>query len=323
MVNSRNSKRAKPGKEVKTKGLTDTPRTIEFYHFVQEAQGKPVPDIDVIVEALEKIPENERWCNSSNKERFDCRYEGKGQALHKIKISITRSRARDKRLDTQTAKSSNLPLLDHEETCAESHLLIFPDNFVSFEFNPGGPRLSQLTEFFEEKWPDFGRLSFKAAVTKDFEKNLEKVKKFNQVSITISNSNSDLYMAMDPDYARSVEAERKRTGAAKIKTIYYAERGKNSIADFAQGWARKVFSAHADDEKIFKTLQMQFKGPDDDDAVKRSIINLTCSRITSKKEFPYSNPVTQKSIDSEQAYVLLREAYDANIERLKKSVAVS
>lgn len=322
MVRTRKMKDVKPKKEAKTKGLIDAPRTIEFYHLVQDAQGKPDPDIDAIVKALVLIPETERWCEINN-ERFDCQYEGKGSKLHKIKISITRSRARDKKLDTKTAKKSNLPLLDHEETCAESHLLIFPDNFVSFEFNPTGPRLSQLTEFFDKKMPDLGRLSFKAAVTKDFEKNLEKVRKFNQVAITISKANSDLYMALDPDYAKSVEAERKRTGAAKIKTIYFAERGKDSISDFAKTWARKVFSTHADDEKIFKTLQMQFKGPDDEDAVKRSIINLTCSRITSKKDFPFSDPVGQKSIDSEEAYKLLRIAYDENIERLKKSDAVS
>ncbi len=323
MVKSAINKTTSQPKQVKTKGLTDTPRTIEFYHFVQEAHGKPAPNIDTIIEALLQIPEPDRWCELSNNERFDFRYEGKGQALHKIKISITRSRARDKKLDTKTGKSSNLPLLDHEETCAESHVLIFPDNFVSFEFNPGGPRLSQLTEFFEKKWPDFGRLSFKDAVTKDFERNLDKVKRFNQVAITISKANSELYMAMDPDYAKSVEAERIRTGAAKIKTIYYSEKGKDSIAGFAKEWARKVFRSHANDEKIFKTLQMQFKGPDDDDAVKRSIINLTCSRITSKKDFPYSSPITQKSIDSEQAYILLRQAYDENLDRLKKSQAVS
>lgn len=323
MVQTRKTKTVKTQKDIKTKGLIDVPRTIEFYHLVQEELGKPAPDIEAIIKALVDIPEAQRWCEVNNNERFDCRYEGKGNKLHKIKISITRSRARDKKLDTRTAKSSNLPLLDHEETCAESHLLIFPDNFVSFEFNPSGPRLSQLTEFFDKKMTDLGRLSFKAAVTKDFEKNLEKVRKFNQVAITISKGNSDLYMAIDPDYARSVEAERKRTGAAKIKTIYYSERGKDSIKDFAKTWAKKVFNTHAEDEKIFKKLQMKFTGPDDEDAVKRSIINLTCSRITSKKDFPFSEPVGQKNIDSEQAYKLLRTAYDENIERLKKSEAVS
>lgn len=324
MVSTAKSKKTtKVAKQTKNKNLTDVSRTIEFYHFVQEARDKAQPDIENLVAQLLALPEAERWCELDNGERFDFRYEGKGQVLHLLKISITRSKARDKKLDTKTAKSSKLPLAAHEETCAESHLIIFPDNFVAFEYNPTGPRLSQLAEFLEKKWPDNGRLTFKAAVDKNFERNLQKVKRFNQVSVTISEGNSDLYRTIDPAYANSVDAERKRTGAAKIKTIYFSERGKNSLAAFAEGWARKAFAAHANDEETFKKLQMQFKGPDDEDAVKRSIINLTCSRITIKADFPFSSPVSDKNIDSDKAYQLMRDAYDESLPRLKESKAIS
>lgn len=304
-------------------------RTVEFYHILQAELGKPDLDIEVLVAKLLAEPETDRWLQlESNGERFDCWYDGKGEKLHKFRIGITRSRVRDKRLNKVTAKVSAMGLTKDEEMCVEAHLLLFPDGFAAFEFVPNGPRLSQFTEFLSRKYLELGRIKFDVAANKNFDENLKKVKRFNSLQVTVSDGNSKLYEIADPDYYKQVSRSKDKTGASKVRTIYFADRkDPETFKQFCTSWALKISKVKEaepklTEEQIFKQMQMKFKGPDKESAVKRSIIELTCSKITALRFFYFAKPVTDKHIDSARAYEAIRDAYDSVLPDLRNSKAI-
>lgn len=313
----------------KKKNLISTERTIEFYHLVQGQTNGPEFKIGDFVDELKALKETDRWLFlDSNNERFDCWYEGKGKSLHKLKIGITRSKVRDKKLNLKTAKTSSMEFDSHEEMCAECHLIIFPNNYVGFEFNPLGPRLSQLTEFIDKKFPAFGRIKFEVAADRNFQRNLEKVKRFNSISFTMSDANSALYKKAEPNYSKTLEELREKAGGGKIRVVHFADKkNKESVTDFGKRWAKKLFTLSANDPEtdeaaLFKQMQVKFDGPENEAAVKRSLINLTCSKITAKKEIAFATPVSSKNVDSDAAYQAIRDAYDELEGEIKKSKAV-
>jgi hypothetical protein len=300
--------------------LHEEERTIEFYVAEQASSEYPRFDLNKFVEYLTAIPERERNAKLKNRETLFCWYE-KGEHLHRFMIGITRSRVRGGAVDMQTSELFGIPLPDGQEACEYSHLIVFPNNIVGIEHNPHGPRLSQFSDFIDQKMGSLmGMVRFKPVANEDFEENLKSVPRFKAVSIMLTDTNAELYGEIDQNFEKLRQQEIARTGANRVRLTWYAARGSDTLREYAEKFARKLM-LFAKPKEAYKKMHVKFEGPNKN-AVARNIIDLMNAKITTVRNIELMTPISEKRLDRYKAWEAIRSAYDELEKPLEHAVSV-
>lgn len=304
----------------KKKSIAKIERTIEFYVVKQVELNGWKFDIDEFVEKITELDDKDRWSVIPGNNEFLYFWHKPGTYIHGFQIGITRRKVRGGIIDRTNGTLSGFALKPDQESMEYSHMVIFPDGFVGLEYNPHGPRLSQLTDMLAERFPKLGRLRFDPCFSKEIEARLKSIPKLNKLSVKVSDANFPMYAAFEPDLQKSVKRELSSSGADSITITYHAGRKKDAnLLNFGLDVFSKL-KKMPDPEKAIKELGVKFFGPRTD-AVKRTLFNLLKDRIVAVKEIEIEK-ISEKRLSAESAFTAIRTAYDENKKELEKSVTL-
>jgi len=197
-----------------------------------------------------------------------------------------------------------LPLQEDAGLIDLGHLIIFEDGHVAGEWNPEGPKIGRLTPYLLQKGAMASAPKFRNLFERDIVEVVSRLGSVRVLDIDVPPDAVELAKEADQDLAAALRATEKLGATKKIGLTLTATDGSQRLLSLAIRLAQLI-KAHPRERDRFLTLKAT--GRDQVLNVTR-IIDILEDKLVSTETFARRTS-RSRSLDSEQAYSLIEDAY--------------
>jgi|TARA_R100000049_G_C1947060_1_gene92643 hypothetical protein len=199
-----------------------------------------------------------------------------------------------------------------------SHIVIFQDGFVAAEWNADGPKLSQMTPYFLEKGKLNDPPTFLPLLERDIVETLTKLNSVRVLELEVPPDTAELAREADKSLYDAIKAMEALGASKKIGLKLTADGGSGKLLRLARKLAEMIRERPYQREQ-FKSILASGR---DDEARMTRYVDILESKMVTAEEFIRSS-ARSRSIDTDNAYRVLEQAYRSNLERLRASATSS
>jgi hypothetical protein len=204
-----------------------------------------------------------------------------------------------------------LELREDEGLIDVCHIIIFDDGYVAAELNHDGPRLAKLGLYLFEKGNNLPSAPvFLPLFERDIVEVIAGLDNIRVLEVDVPPDSVELLREADDNLAAAVEASARAGASKKIGLTLTADNGLSPLRLLTETLA-SIIKARPLARKSFKTLKAT--GYINGSSVAR-YVDILEEKLVSGEIFPRNSP-RSRSIDSDQAYALIEQAYKARRDR--------
>jgi len=186
------------------------------------------------------------------------------------------------------------------------HLIIFDDGHVAAEWNPDGPKLQRLSAYLFEKGGIPGNIKFRNLFERDIVEVVSRLDSVRVLDIDLPPDAVELAKEADDNLADAIRSTERLGATKKVGLTLTADQGSSKLRDLALKLAR-IIQFRPQERDRFVTLRAT--GYDTVGSITR-YVDILEDKLVTGEMFPKKDS-RSRSIDSDEAYILINRAYIA------------
>lgn len=213
---------------------------------------------------------------------------------------------------------STLALKEDEGLIDICHVMIFEDGFVAAEWNHEGPKIAQLSPYLVEKGRMNTSPTFLILMERDIVEVVKSLTSVRFLEIDVPPDVAELAREADENIYAAIKASEALGATKRVALRLTSDRGTVKLRDLARRLA-ELIKARPHERERFKGLNVSGYGGD---SRLSKFVDILENKLVSSEEFVRSS-LRSRSLDSEDAYRVIQNAYKQNLEKMKLAATSS
>lgn len=184
------------------------------------------------------------------------------------------------------------------------HLIIFDDGHIAAEWNPDGPKLQRLSQYFVAKGGIHDAIKIRNLFQRDIVEVVSRLSTVRVLNIDVPPTAAELAREADSDLASAISVTAGLGATRKVGLTLTAEQGSTKLRELALRLAR-LLHGRPQERDQFYTLKAT--GVDSEGSVSR-YVDILEDKLVSGEMFPKRDK-RSRSLDSDEAYRLIYRSY--------------